>query len=196
MLLVVLGVTDLLSAVLVARHAAAGAAVHGAGRAAHPGRDRRRPPGRWTGSPGTSPSWSAGCRCWSGLGRAADQLAALAALGEAHRRRTLATLRIAFLSALVLELLATLSVALVAVTVGVRLIARHLGLDVGLLALLLAPEAFAPLRALGSAHHASEDAAEAAAAARAVLAAPGRPRPAGADDRPPARPRGVAVDRT
>ncbi|HEV7188135.1 MAG TPA: ABC transporter transmembrane domain-containing protein, partial [Blastococcus sp.] len=88
-----------------------------------------------------------------GLGRAAEQTAALARLGEAHRTRTLATLRIAFLSALVLELIATLSVALVAVTVGVRLVEGHLGLAVGLTALLLAPEAFAPLRALGAAHH-------------------------------------------
>ncbi|WP_369138998.1 thiol reductant ABC exporter subunit CydC [Modestobacter versicolor] len=107
-----------------------------------------------------------------GLGRAADQLSALAELGDSHRRRTLATLRIAFLSALVLEVLATLSVALVAVTVGIRLTSGSMGLDVGLFALLLAPEAFAPLRALGSAHHAAEDAAEAAAAARAVLATP------------------------
>jgi len=107
-----------------------------------------------------------------GLGRAAEQTAALARLGEAHRTRTLATLRIAFLSALVLELIATLSVALVAVTVGVRLVEGHVGLAVGLTALLLAPEAFAPLRALGSAHHASEDAALAAAEARAVLAVP------------------------
>jgi ATP-binding cassette subfamily C protein CydCD len=107
-----------------------------------------------------------------GLGRAADQAAALARLGEAHRTRTLATLRIAFLSALVLELIATLSVALVAVTVGLRLVHGDLALAVGLTALLLAPEAFAPLRSLGAAHHASEDAALAAAEARAVLAAP------------------------
>jgi ATP-binding cassette subfamily C protein CydCD len=107
-----------------------------------------------------------------GLGRAAEQTAALTRLGEAHRSRTLATLRIAFLSALVLELIATLSVALVAVTVGVRLVEGHLGLAVGLTALLLAPEAFAPLRALGAAHHAAEDAALAAAEARSVLAAP------------------------
>ncbi|MCZ2814244.1 thiol reductant ABC exporter subunit CydC [Modestobacter sp. VKM Ac-2979] len=127
-----------------------------------------------------------------GLGRAADQLSALADLGETHRRRTLATLRIAFLSSLVLEVLATLSVALVAVTVGVRLVHGDMGLDVGLLALLLAPEAFAPLRALGAAHHASEDAAEAAAEARAVLAAPA-PRPVLAA--PPAgQLRGVTVD--
>ncbi|MGY2065710.1 thiol reductant ABC exporter subunit CydC [Blastococcus sp. SYSU DS0619] len=107
-----------------------------------------------------------------GLGRAAEQTAALAALGEAHRTRTLTTLRTAFLSALVLELIATLSVALVAVTVGLRLIEGHLALGLGLTALLLAPEAFAPLRALGAAHHAAEDAALAAAEARAVLAAP------------------------
>src|SRR4051812_46697929 len=107
-----------------------------------------------------------------GLGRAADQAAALARLGEAHRTRTLATLRVAFLSALVLELIATLSVALVAVTVGLRLVHGDMALAVGLTALLLAPEAFAPLRALGSAHHASEDAALAAAEARAVLAVP------------------------
>ena len=121
-----------------------------------------------------------------GLGRAAEQTAALARLGEAHRTRTLATLRIAFLSALVLELIATLSVALVAVTVGVRLVEGHLGLAVGLTALLLAPEAFAPLRALGAAHHASEDAALAAAEARVVLAAPvaGSRPVAGADDDP------------
>ncbi|SNR30539.1 thiol reductant ABC exporter subunit CydC [Blastococcus mobilis] len=107
-----------------------------------------------------------------GLGRATDQAAALARLGEAHRTRTLATLRIAFLSALVLELIATLSVALVAVTVGLRLVHGDVALAVGLTALVLAPEAFAPLRALGSAHHASEDAALAAAEARAVLAVP------------------------
>ncbi|MGY1822105.1 thiol reductant ABC exporter subunit CydC [Geodermatophilus sp. SYSU D00079] len=120
-----------------------------------------------------------------GLGRAAEQAAALAELGEASRRRTLATLRLAFLSSLVLELLATLSVALVAVTVGLRLVHGDVALAVGLTALLLAPEAFAPLRALGAAHHAGEDAALAAAEARAVLAAPLAPAPgAGPDDDP------------
>ncbi|SFP52457.1 ATP-binding cassette, subfamily C, CydCD [Geodermatophilus dictyosporus] len=108
-----------------------------------------------------------------GLGRAADQVAALAELGEVSRRRTLATLRLAFVSALVLELVATLSVALVAVTVGLRLVHGDLALATGLTALLLAPEAFAPLRALGAAHHASEAATLAAAEARAVLAASG-----------------------
>ena len=114
-----------------------------------------------------------------GLGRAADQPAALARLGEAHRRRTLATLRIAFLSALVLELIATLSVALVAVTVGVRLVRRGTWRwPSGCTALLLAPEAFAPLRALGAAHHAAEDAALAAAEAARRCSPRPRPRPA------------------
>jgi ATP-binding cassette subfamily C protein CydCD len=126
----------------------------------------------------------------TGLGRAAEQTAALARLGEDHRRTTTATLRLAFLSALVLELIATLSVALVAVTVGLRLVEGHLGLAVGLTALLLAPEAFAPLRALGSAYHANADAGQAAAEARAVLAAPDLTAPAGtpADD-----PRGARI---
>jgi ATP-binding cassette subfamily C protein CydCD len=121
-----------------------------------------------------------------GLGRAAEQTAALAGLGEAHRTRTLATLKVAFLSALVLELIATLSVALVAVTVGLRLVHGDLGLAFGLTALLLAPEAFAPLRALGAAHHAGEDAGLAAAEARVVLTAPTTPvvLTAGPDDDP------------
>lgn len=121
-----------------------------------------------------------------GLGRAAEQVTALAELGEATRRRTLATLRLAFLSALVLELIATLSVALVAVTVGLRLVHGDLDLAVGLTALLLAPEAFAPLRALGTAHHAGEAATLAAGEARAVLTAPdGRSPVATGDDDDP-----------
>ncbi len=126
-----------------------------------------------------------------GLGRAAEQTAALARLGDRSRTQTLGVLRLAFLSALVLELIVTLSVALVAVTVGVRLVEGHLPLAVGLTALLLAPEAFAPLRALGAAHHAGRDATLAATEARAVLATPVPPSPAGpaADDDP----RGAAV---
>ena len=127
----------------------------------------------------------------TGLGRAAEQTAALADLGEATRTRTLSVLRLAFLSALVLELLATLSVALVAVTVGLRLIEGHLGLAVGLTALLLAPEAFAPLRAVGAAHHAGQDATLAAAEARTVLTAPA-PTPTD-DPRDDGDPRGADV---
>src|SRR5262249_25821442 len=68
-----------------------------------------------------------------------------------------ATLRIAFLSALVLELLATLGVALVAVGVGLRLVYGDMTLAAGLTALLLAPEGFWPLRRVGMEFHAAQD---------------------------------------
>ncbi len=74
----------------------------------------------------------------------------------------MATLRIAFLSALVLELAAALSTALVAVEVGLRLLAGHLSYQTALLVLLLAPEAYLPLRAVGAQFHASTEGAAAA----------------------------------
>jgi ATP-binding cassette, subfamily C, bacterial CydD len=76
-------------------------------------------------------------------------------MADGHRIATMRTLRIAFLSALVLELVATLSVALVAVPVGLRLLAGGLTLQTALLVLLLAPEAYLPLRAAGARFHAS-----------------------------------------
>ncbi|MCP3799634.1 thiol reductant ABC exporter subunit CydD [Allokutzneria sp. A3M-2-11 16] len=95
------------------------------------------------------------------LRRAAAQVEAVRRVGEAHRRATGATLRVAFASAFVLELIATISVAVVAVFVGVRLVSGDLTLAVGLFALILAPECYLPLRAAGAAHHASEDGVEA-----------------------------------
>ncbi|MEX5263001.1 thiol reductant ABC exporter subunit CydC [Kocuria sp. CPCC 205231] len=92
-----------------------------------------------------------------GLGRVHEQAAALREVSERHRETTLVTLRTAFLSSLVLELIATLSVAVVAVFVGVRLVHGDLDLLTGLVALLLAPECFAPFRDLGAAFHASQD---------------------------------------
>jgi thiol reductant ABC exporter CydD subunit len=89
--------------------------------------------------------------------RGRPQTAILEAVGERYRAATMGTLRIAFLSALVLELAATIGVALVAVTVGVRLVAGTLGLQAGLTVLLLAPELYAPLRRLGAEYHASAD---------------------------------------
>jgi ATP-binding cassette subfamily C protein CydCD len=85
-----------------------------------------------------------------GLGRAEAQTEALRKVSEDHRYKTMATLRVAFLSALALELIATLSVAVVAVFIGVRLVLGEMPLDVGLLALMLAPECYLPLRELGS----------------------------------------------
>lgn len=90
-------------------------------------------------------------------------------VGERHRDETVSTLRSAFVSSFVLELFSTLSVALVAVTVGLRLV--HGGLDLGpaLFVLLLAPEAFLPVRRLGAQFHDSAAGADAVAAALDVL---------------------------
>ncbi|WP_320065802.1 thiol reductant ABC exporter subunit CydD [Micromonospora sp. RTGN7] len=89
------------------------------------------------------------------FGRARDQVEVVRRMADGHRAATMKTLRIAFLSALVLELVATLSVALVAVPVGIRLLGGGLTLSTALLVLLLTPEAYLPLRAAGSRFHAS-----------------------------------------
>jgi ATP-binding cassette, subfamily C, bacterial CydD len=89
--------------------------------------------------------------------RSRPQGAVLAEIGERYRRATMKTLRVAFLSGSVLELAATLGVALVAVTVGVRLDGGSLGLQAGLTVLVLAPELYLPLRRLAAEFHASAD---------------------------------------
>lgn len=111
-----------------------------------------------------------------GLGRAAAQRKALEEISEEYRARTMGTLRTAFLSALALELIATISVAVVAVFIGVRLVHGEMPLEAGLLALILAPDCYLPLRELGTAHHASDDGRAALAETRKVAAAP-EPRP-------------------
>ena len=93
---------------------------------------------------------------------------------DEHREATMGTLRIAFLSAFVLELLATLAVALVAVEVGLRLLYGRLDLDTALLVLILAPEAYLPLREVGARFHAST---EGVAAAERVFEVLDRPVP-------------------
>ena len=107
-----------------------------------------------------------------GLGRAAAQRRALEDISEDYRQRTMGTLRTAFLSALALELIATISVAVVAVFIGVRLVHGDMALEAGLLALILAPDCYLPLRELGTAHHASDDGRAALAETTAVLEAP------------------------
>ncbi|BCW35734.1 ABC transporter [Arthrobacter sp. StoSoilA2] len=107
-----------------------------------------------------------------GLGRASEQRAALEDISEQYRSRTMVTLRTAFLSALALELIATISVAVVAVFIGVRLVAGDMALEAGLLALILAPDCYLPLRELGTAHHASDDGRAALETANTVLKAP------------------------
>ena len=89
--------------------------------------------------------------------RAEAQTARIREVTERYRRASLETLRIAFASSAVLELVATLSVALVAVTVGVRLDGGHLGLSTALVVLLLAPEAYWPLRRVGAEFHAAAE---------------------------------------
>jgi ATP-binding cassette, subfamily C, bacterial CydD len=111
--------------------------------------------------------------------RAGDQTAVIAEVGERYRRATMETLRVAFLSGSVLELAATLGVALVAVTVGVRLVGGGLGLQVGLTVLVLAPELYAPLRRLGAEYHASADGLAVAGRMLDLLDAPAAARPDG-----------------
>ncbi len=93
-------------------------------------------------------------------------------LGDAHRRATMGTLRVAFLSGMVLELLTTLSVALVAVGIGLRLVDGALDLRTGLAVLVLAPEVYLPLRQVGAQFHASADGVAAAERAFEVLEVP------------------------
>ena len=103
------------------------------------------------------------------FGRAKAQAAAIRATTEEYRSATMATLRLAFASSLVLELLATLSVALVAVSVGLRLLGSELTFRSALFVLLLAPEAYLPLRQVGASFHASAEGLTAVAAVFAVL---------------------------
>jgi ATP-binding cassette, subfamily C, bacterial CydD len=103
------------------------------------------------------------------LGRATGPERRVSELAAAHRRSAIATLRIAFLSALVLELLATLGVAVIAVGIGLRLVSGQISLTVGLTVLLLAPDVYRPLRRIGVAFHAAEDGRAAADAAFALI---------------------------
>ena len=89
--------------------------------------------------------------------RARAQLEIMRQNSEAHRKRTMKVLSITFLSGFALELIASLAVALVAVTIGLRLIDGTITLAVGLLVLILAPDAYLPLRMVGANFHASAD---------------------------------------
>ncbi|GAA0896259.1 thiol reductant ABC exporter subunit CydD [Pseudonocardia zijingensis] len=105
--------------------------------------------------------------------RAKAEAALIRRVTDAHREATMRTLRVAFLSAFVLELLATLAVALVAVEVGLRLLYGRLDLETALLVLVLAPEAYLPLREVGARFHASMEGVTAAERVFAVLERPG-----------------------
>lgn len=108
------------------------------------------------------------------FGRARSQLAGLRRVEERHRGATLQVLRVAFLSALVLEVLATLSVALVAVSIGLRVVTGEFTLLLGLFALVLAPEVYLPLRQVGARYHDAADGMAAAEEAFALIDAESR----------------------
>lgn len=114
----------------------------------------------------------AGLTTLKALGREHGPGTRVRALGRAYTRTTMSTLKVAFLSGAVLEFLASIAVALVAVTVGMRLVYGDLYLATGLAVLMLAPEAYRPIREVGTQFHASADGLAAAEQAFAVLERP------------------------
>ncbi len=111
------------------------------------------------------------------FGRAKPQQKVIGEVTGAYRSATMSALRVAFLSALVLELAAAVATALVAVEVGLRLLYGHMGYETALLVLLLTPEAFLPLRAVAAQFHASMEGAAAAGRVLEILEtdSPSRP---------------------
>ncbi len=97
------------------------------------------------------------------FGRGQRQAEVIGEVTDEYRKTTMSALRVAFLSGFVLELAAALATALVAVEVGLRLLAGHMSYQTALLVLLLTPEAYLPLRAVGAQFHASTEGAAAAA---------------------------------
>lgn len=110
------------------------------------------------------------------------QAAGIKAIGERHRAESMAALRMAFLSTLVLEFLSTISVALVAVSVGLRVVDDEMILVDAMFVLLLAPEAYLPVRRVGTLFHDSQEGVEATASLLAILE---HDRHAGREDAPP-----------
>ncbi|MFE9631655.1 thiol reductant ABC exporter subunit CydD [Streptomyces sp. NPDC006463] len=127
------------------------------------------------------------------FGRAKAQAESIRKITDDYRRATMRTLRIAFLSSFALELLATLSVALVAVTIGMRLVHGDLDLYTGLVILILAPEAYLPLRQVGAQYHAAAEGLAAAEEIFEVLETPVE-RPVGGAGLPSGVPLRIEID--
>lgn len=127
------------------------------------------------------------------FGRAKAQAESIRTITDDYRRATMRTLRIAFLSSFALELLATLSVALVAVTIGMRLVHGELDLYTGLVILILAPEAYLPLRQVGAQYHAAAEGLAAAEQIFEVLETPDA-HPGGAALLPAGAPLRIEID--
>ncbi len=123
--------------------------------------------------------------------RGGAQASTIVDVSESYRRATMGTLRVSFLSGSVLELAATLGIALVAVTVGVRLVDGGLGLEAALTVLVLAPELYLPLRRLGAEFHSSADGLAVADRMLSLLDAPAEVAPRG--DLPAPTPRDHVV---
>ncbi|MDR6891275.1 thiol reductant ABC exporter subunit CydC [Falsarthrobacter nasiphocae] len=107
------------------------------------------------------------------LGQAGRQRRGLERVSGEYTRKVMQSLKVAFLSSLALELIATMSVALVAVIIGIRLLSGDITLYAGLVALIIAPECYTPLREVGAAYHAAEDGQHALKRARGVLSESG-----------------------
>lgn len=108
------------------------------------------------------------------FGRADEEAGRIERVSDRYRATTMQTLRVSFLSGSVLELAATLGVALVAVAAGLRLVSGSLGLQAGLTVLILAPELYLPFRRLGAEYHASADGLAVAERMFAMLDEPGQ----------------------
>lgn len=103
------------------------------------------------------------------FGRAKAQAQNVQRIGDRYRSTTMGVLRISFLSSLVLELLAMISVALIAVSIGLRLVEGNITLNAGLLVLILAPEVYWPIRQVGTHFHAAAEGLGAAASMMEIL---------------------------
>ena len=129
------------------------------------------------------------------FGRAREEAAIVGEVSDRYRRATMETLRISFLSGSVLELAATIGVAVVAVTAGVRLVNGSLGLQAGLAVIVLAPELYLPFRRLGAEYHASADGLAVADRLFGLLDAPAAARVGGALRAPSPARASVALER-
>jgi len=110
------------------------------------------------------------------FGRAENQILAISKSSQQYKARTMKVLRLSFLSGFALELIASLSVALIAVSIGLRLVSGEISLAVGLFVLLLAPEAYLPLRMVGAQFHTAAEGVEASKAILDIIDEAAQPR--------------------
>jgi ATP-binding cassette subfamily C protein CydD len=127
------------------------------------------------------------------FGRSREQYRIIAQISDEFRETTMGVLRVTFLSALVLELVATISTAVVAVQIGLRLLYGQLAFQQGFFVLLLAPEFYLPLRLLGTRFHAGMQGVAAAQRIFEVLETPAATDSARSSGRPAASPKRLDI---